>query len=318
MIRERQKRILVVDDEHEIRKIVKLTLESIEGKPYRVVIAADGKEALDVVEDFSPDLILLDILMPLMNGTDVLKRLRSNFKTSHIPIIFLTAKREVNEIVEGLSEGAVDYITKPFDTKELRARVESTLEKCTSWRTVSPLTGLPGNVAIEKETRMRLATDPEFSWIYVDIDNFKNYNDHYGFIQGDEVITFVAQLLVEALEKCGDGTDFVGHVGGDDFIIISAQDHVQPVTDYIIDGLRRESHRFFPESDRKRGFYQHTTRNNVGARIRTELCVTMAVVNNEKGKFTHPAQLSTIAAQVKEYGKNHEGSIVVPDRRRSQ
>ncbi len=315
MIREQQKRILVVDDEHEIRKIVKLTLENVEGKPYRVAIASDGKEALDLVEDFAPDLILLDILMPRMNGTDLLKRLRSSFKTSHIPIIFLTAKREVDEIVEGLAEGAVDYITKPFDTRELRARVESTLEKCTSWRTVSPLTGLPGNVAIEKETRMRLRTDPEFSWVYVDIDDFKNYNDHYGFLQGDRVIKFVAQLLVDALEKRGDGTDFVGHVGGDDFIIICARDHVGPITDYIIESLKKESHRFFPQSDLRRGFYQHTTRNNVGARVRTELFVTMARVDNEKGRYNHPAQLSTIAAQVKEYGKGQEGSIVVSDRR---
>ncbi|MFQ6103930.1 MAG: response regulator [Candidatus Glassbacteria bacterium] len=307
------KRILVVDDEPHIGKIIKLNLESA---GYIIQIATNGREALNQVEKFSPDLILLDIMMPGMNGYDVLSHLRTRFKTSHIPIIFLTAKREINEKVTGLMLGADDYITKPFVTKELLARVNNILIKSSSLRTLSPLTGLPGNVSIQRETSKRLKEDKQHAWIYVDIDNFKHYNDHYGFIQGDEVIKFVANLLVEALEEKGSGTDFLGHVGGDDFLIITSEEKIAPVTDYIIDEIKKDSYRFFPPEDLKIGYYEHQTRNNVRARVPTELCLTMAVITNEKKEFDHPAQLSTVAAQVKEWGKSIEGSIVVYNRRR--
>ncbi len=308
-----QRKILVVDDDPQIRKVVKLTLISA---GYNVHIATGGREAICQVKEFAPDLILLDIMMPGMDGYEVMKHLRSRFKTSHIPIIFLSAKREVDERVEGLMLGADDYITKPFEYKELRARVNNILIKSLSLRTLSPLTGLPGSVSIQKETAKRIREKKYYTWIYVDIDNFKNYNDHYGFIQGDEVIKLVADTLVEALEEKGNGTDFLGHVGGDDFLIITSDDKVVPITDFIIARIKDRSRAVFPPGDVGVGYYVHQMRNNVKARIPTELHLTIAVIANEDKEFDHPAMLSSVAAQVKEYGKSIEGSCVVYNRRR--
>jgi diguanylate cyclase (GGDEF)-like protein len=308
-----QKKILVVDDERHIGKIVKMTLENA---GFLVKTATNGKEAIVLVAEFSPDLILLDIMMPGMNGYDVLNKLRSRFKTSHIPIIYLSAKRELDEKVEGLELGADDYITKPFVSKELLARVNNVLIKSSSLRNLSPLTGLPGSVSIQKETTRRIEEKKQYAWVYVDIDDFKHYNDRYGFMKGDEVIKLIADLLVEALEEKGNPSDFLGHVGGDDFIIITTEKRVVPITDYIISGLKHRSAQVFPSRDTKLGYYVSLTRNNVRARIPTELCLTMAVITNEDDEFDHPAKLSSVAAQVKEYGKSIDGSVVVYNRRR--
>jgi len=310
---ESKKKILVVDDDPQIRKIVKLTLSS---PGIEVKLAGSGKEAISVVDGFLPDIILLDIMMPGMNGYEVHQHLKSRFKTRHIPVIFLTARREVDEKVNGLKLGVDDYITKPFVSKELRARVNNVLAKSRDLRTLSPLTGLPGSVAIHKETTKRINEKKAHVWIYVDIDNFKKYNDHYGFIQGDEVIKLVADLLVDAIVNEGDGTEFLGHVGGDDFLIISTREFVDPITRYIKKNIELRSPKVFPKQDRDVGFYVQKKRNNVTDRVPTELYLTMAVITNEENEFTHPAQLSSVAAQVKEYGKSLKGSVIVYNRRR--
>jgi len=311
---EKKKKILVVDDDPQIRKIVKLTLSSPD---IDVRLAASGTEAISMVDEYAPDLILLDIMMPGMNGYEVHDHLKSRFKTRQIPIIFLTARREVDEKVNGLNLGVDDYITKPFVSRELRARVDNVLSKSTHLRTLSPLTGLPGSVAIHKETTKRIVEEKPHVWIYVDIDNFKKYNDHYGFIQGDEVIKLVADLLGDAIEQKGDGTEFLGHVGGDDFLLITTEKFVEPITEYILQNIKIRSPRVFPKEDRDVGFYVQMKRNNVTDRVPTELFLTMAVITNEDNEFNHPAQLSSVAAQVKEYGKSLDGSVVVYNRRRS-
>lgn len=305
-------KILVVDDEPLIAKLVKVAFEK---SGYVVRTASNGYEALELVKEFGPDLILLDIVMPAMDGYEVVAQLRSKFRTSQIPIVFLTMKRELEDKVKGLQTGVDDYITKPFSLEELQVRVTSTLIKNSALRTLHPLTGLPGNVAIQKETLRRMNQDSQNAWVYVDIDNFRHYNNHYGFLRGDAVIKFVADLLIEALEGKGNGSDFLGHVGGDDFLIITSDDKVRPITDYIIAGVKKGSSRFFPPEDVAAGYYEYLARNNVSTRVAAKICLTMAVLTNEGREFSHPAELSSIAAQVKEWGKSIEGSIVVFNRR---
>jgi CheY-like chemotaxis protein len=287
---------------------------AFEKAAYQVRTASNGYEALELVKEFAPDLILLDIVMPGMDGYEVLARLRSRFRTSQIPVIFLTLKKDLEDKVEGLRKGVDDYITKPFYIDELQARVTSTLIKNSALRTQHPLTGLPGNVAIQKETQRRMNEDSHV-WIYVDIDNFRHYNNHYGFLRGDAVIKFVADLLIQALEEKGEGSDFLGHVGGDDFLIITSEDKVTPITDFIIAGVQKGSPRFFDADDVTAGNYEYLARNNVRTKVPAKLSLTMAVLSNEGREFSHPAELSTIAAQVKEWGKSIEGNVVVFNRR---
>ncbi len=314
MILEEKQRILLVDDEPQLVKVIKMRLE---GAGYSVLAARTGQQALKLVKEEKPDLIILDIVMPDIDGFQICNILRSQYKTSHIPIIFLSAMRGVEDKIKGFNIGADDFLTKPFVSGELLARVNNILIKNSALKLSSPLTGLPGNVSIRKETARRIANGGQYSWIYFDLDNFKEYNDHYGFLQGDDVIHFISETLVEALEKKGNGNDFLGHIGGDDFIIISTIDKTDEITQYVLQKMEDNSHRFFRDKELRVGYYEHVRRDRQVVKVPTQLCLTVAVITSEDIKFEHPAQVSTLAAQVKEYGKSIKGPVVVYNRRKS-
>ena len=173
--------ILIVDDEPHIRRILGFLLDQ---RGYVTSQAADGVEAVEVARRERPDLILLDLMMPRMDGFEVCEALRSDFVTSQIPVIMLTAKGEVSDKVRGLEGGANDYLTKPYDNKELIARVQNMLEWSRVQRQANPLTGLPGNQAIEKRLQVAVAAREPFAFMYLDIDHFKAFNDSYGYQRG--------------------------------------------------------------------------------------------------------------------------------------
>ena len=209
----RRELVLVADDDEDIVRFVEVNLR-LEG--FEVVTAGDGKEALEQARAIIPDLVLLDIMMPEMDGFQVCQTLRATTRTKHIPVIMLTARSLSADKVVGLTSGADDYIIKPFDPIELVARVKSALRRVREMRAVNPLTQLPGNVQVQDEVAKRVATGAPFALMYVDLDNFKAFNDHYGFLRGDEAIKTLAATVEDALRSNGGG--FVGHVGGDDFV----------------------------------------------------------------------------------------------------
>src|SRR5438552_263130 len=182
--------ILVVDDDPDIARFVEVNLRSV---GYDVLVASDGEEALSRAEEVRPDLVLLDVMMPRIDGFEVAQRLRRNPRTASTSIIMLTAKALSSDKVMGLTAGADDYIIKPFDPIELLARVKTTLRRARDMRNLSPLTALPGNITIQDEIRHRIEADLQFAVLYCDLDNFKAYNDHYGFVKGDRVITATAR-----------------------------------------------------------------------------------------------------------------------------
>jgi len=314
MILEEKQRILLVDDEPHLVKVIKLRLESA---GYSVVVANLGYEALELIKEQSPDLIILDVVMPDIDGFQICHILRSQYKTSHIPIIFLSAMRGVEDKIKGFNIGCDDFLTKPFVSGELLARVQNILIKNSALKLSSPLTGLPGNVSIRRETARRIANGDVYGWLYFDLDNFKEYNDHYGFLQGDEVIQFISETLIEALEKKGNGNDFLGHIGGDDFIIITTVDKTEGITQHLLKKIEESSYRFFSDKELRLGFYEHVRRDRKRVKVPTQLHMTIAVITSEEIKFQHPAQISSLAAQVKEYGKSIQGSVVVYNRRKS-
>jgi diguanylate cyclase (GGDEF)-like protein len=314
MILEEKQRILLVDDEAHLVKVIKVRLESA---GFSVLVARSGKEALRVVSEEHPDLIILDIVMPDIDGFQICNVLRSQYRTKHIPIIFLSAMRGVEDKIKGFNIGADDFLTKPFVSGELLARVNNILIKNSALKLSSPLTGLPGNVSIREETARRIGNGGYYSWIYFDLDNFKEYNDHYGFLQGDEVIQFVSEILVEALEEKGNGNDFLGHIGGDDFIIISTIDKTEDIAQFVIQKIEENSFRFFNDKELRVGYYEHVKRDGTRSKIPTQLVITIAVINSDITKFQHPAQISSHAAQVKNYGKSIPGSVVVYNRRKT-
>src|SRR5881409_2539323 len=181
--------ILVVDDDPDIARFVEVNLRSA---GYDVAVAGDGEEALDKASEIRPDLVLLDVMMPRIDGFEVAQRLRRSPQTANTSIIMLTAKALSADKVTGLQSGADDYIIKPFDPVELLARVKGTLRRAREMRALSPLTGLPGNIRVQEEIRRRVTEEQPFALLYADLDHFKAYNDNYGFVRGDRAIQALA------------------------------------------------------------------------------------------------------------------------------
>ncbi|MFN2626460.1 MAG: response regulator, partial [Mycobacteriales bacterium] len=224
--------VLIVDDDPDITEFMQINLE-LDG--FEVRVAGDGEEALRVMNGPLPDLVLVDVMMPKVDGMELCRRLRANPRTANLPIIMVTAKTLPADKVVGLTVGADDYISKPFDTVELTARVRTTLRRNAEMRAVSPLTGLPGNHRIDAEIAARVATERAFAVCHLDLDHFKAFNDCYGFLRGDEVISAVAAALRQAAAEVAGPACFIGHIGGDDFVLVCERDQAESVCRRVID-----------------------------------------------------------------------------------
>jgi diguanylate cyclase (GGDEF)-like protein len=306
-------RILVVDDEEHIRKIVKFQLEKA---GYDIDTADDGLTALKMVEECRPDLILMDLMMPNMDGYEVTRRLKANYQTNHIPVIMVTAKAELENKLQGFEDGANDYITKPFAINELLMRVKNILQWSQLQRQANPLTGLPGNISIEREVERRLAAGSRFVFMYADIDNFKAFNDYYGYKHGDDAIKLTAEIITEAVKTHGNADDFVGHIGGDDFVIISTPVKADAVAAHVVKTFDQRVVGLFSSEDLERGYVEVVNRKGTVDRFPL-LTLTIAMVLSGKGRTEHIAHISDIASELKCYGKTLEGSVVVKERRKN-
>jgi PleD family two-component response regulator len=306
-------KILVVDDDAYMRAVLKTALAG----GYEVVEAASGEEALRIAMDQDVRLILLDLILPGMSGYDVCLQLRRNPRTCHIIIVMLTARDREEEIIEGLRIGGDDYLCKPFKTSELKARIESHLRR--QWRELqaNPLTGLPGNNEIDQILRTSIRAGLQFAVCYADINNFKTYNDRYGFTAGDRVLVFCADLLTRAIAEYGDpDNDFVGHIGGDDFIIVTAPERIETICSAVVDRFDEAVPSFYDARALARGGIE--TMDRLGNKVFSPLLtVSLAVASSDICHFSHPAQVSQATAEVKSYLKRHIGrkSSFMIDRR---
>jgi diguanylate cyclase (GGDEF)-like protein len=303
-------RILIADDEPHIREILHFALE-LEG--YEVVEAGDGAEAVRLAEQVQPDAILLDVMMPRMDGFEALTRLRASHATRHIPIIMLTAKNERMDVLEGLKDGANDYIAKPFDRDIVLQRVSNQLNWSRQQRAASPLTGLPGNLSINAEIERRIASGVPFALLQLDIDHFKAFNDQYGYTRGDEAIKTLSRILVATASR-HDATNFVGHIGGDDFVMLTTAGCAEVVGQEIIDEFNRVIPSLYDEEDRARGYIEVPNRRHQLERFPL-MSLTIALVSSENAQVSHLAQLTDIAQELKEHGKGIPGSVLVNERR---
>jgi diguanylate cyclase (GGDEF)-like protein len=305
-------RILIADDEPGIRAVLRVALE-LEG--FTVLEAHDGREAVLAAQELSPDLILLDVMMPGIDGVEVCQRLRASYTTRHIPIIMLTARTGRDDRLAGLERGANDYVTKPFDTKELVQRVNNTLEWSRQQRSASPLTGLPGNHSINAEIRRRLTIEGHFALMQVDVDHFKSFNDYYGYGRGDEAIQMVANLLTDSVSRLDPEQGFVGHIGGDDFVVLCSSERAEGVAEALLIRFNEASPGLYDAVDRDRGRIEVLNRQHESEWFPL-MSLTIALVDTERVPVTHLAQLIDIAHELKAHGKGIPGSVVVGERRR--
>ena len=306
-----QERVLVVDDDPDILQFVRVNLE-LEG--YETSTAANGRIALDAATAAPPDLVLLDVMMPEMDGLTVLRRLRSTPSTTSVPVILLTAKALAEDRVRGLNLGADDYITKPFDVEELMARVRTVLRRAQQMRDLSPLTGLPGNFRIARELEERVQGTDLFAIVHADLDNFKAFNDHYGFLRGDAVIKFTAEVLVRAASDANDPDGFVGHVGGDDFVAVLDPLVVEEFCKATIRAFDDGILDFYDTADALQGYIEVTDRR--GERHAFPIVsLSMGVATNAHRRITSEWEASAVASEMKEFAKRQPGSVYQIDRR---
>jgi len=303
--------ILVVDDDVDIATFVRINLEQ---QGYQVVTAHNGIEALSLIEERKPALAIIDWMMPGLDGLQVTRRVRSNPLTAPIPIILLTARGQAAHKVMGLDVGADDYVVKPFDTLELVARVRSTLRRNQDYRDVSPLTGLPGNNRILREITERMRSGSDYAVCHIDIDRFKSVNDAYDIARGDLFIISLSKSLHRAVTQVGPPPAFFGHVGGDDFVVVSNPDQVRLITELTVLDFQDASDALYDEQDRIRGYVEVTMRNGTVQQANlVTLSIGVALSTVRHYRDAHDA--IAVASEMKSVAKKHPGSYVALDRR---
>jgi PleD family two-component response regulator len=303
-------RILVADDDKDIARFVELNL-TLEG--FEVELVHDGEEALRRATEDPPDLIVLDVMMPNVDGVEVVRRLRAQAATAAVPIVMLTAKSLSADKVVGLTAGADDYIVKPFDTLELVARVRTTLRRTADNRAVSPLTGLPGNHRIDIEVASRAALGKPYAVCHVDLDEFKSFNDAYGFLRGDDLLLVLSSCLQQVAAEVGQPPPFVGHVGGDDFVVVCAPDQAEPMFEKLVAMFDAAVPGFYDPADLERGYLEVRDRRGE-LRQHPIVSVSVGVAIYSGGARDHRAVVAA-ASEMKGVAKTQAGSVVAVDRR---
>jgi diguanylate cyclase (GGDEF)-like protein len=306
-----KKTVLIVDDEPHVIESIRTELES---NGYRVVVSSNGKDAVDLARKVRPDLILLDILMPKLSGLEVCSRLRDDFLTSRIPIVILTVLSDTRKKVIALDGGADDFLTKPFDPEEVVARIRMIIRRTETNLGSNPLTRLPENTEIYREIEFRLKSRKKFALAYLDIDNFKAFDDKYGYEKGDKIIIETSMIVQSSIARYGNKKDFVGHIGGDDFVFITTPSKVDRICQNIIKRFDEIVPSFYTEEDRKRGFIECEDRRGNLNRFPL-LTLSLGVVTNATRKLSSHIQVAEIATEMKNFAKRFDGSTYKIDRR---
>jgi PleD family two-component response regulator len=300
--------LLFADDNEDMRLMVRALLSS---SGHEVGLVADGVEALVAVAEREPDLLILDLDMPRMSGFQVCRAVKSNPFTARIPVLMLTAEWDVEKKVEGFEAGADDYLAKPFDPRELRARVTALLRLVRREADRNPTSGLPGGRAIEEEVGRSLARDRPFAVCYIDIDNFKAFADTFGFAVADEVIRGTGAALREAVVAVGEKGDFVGHIGGDDFLVVTTPDQAAPIVDEGTRRFRDVVRHVVGDEALGRGTFSGLDRNGTPTQFPIARFST-AVLMVRPESWVSMTHLGTTAAEVKRRAKQKgPGTILV-------
>ncbi len=287
-------RILVVEDDFDISTMLRIYFT---GQGFEVGVAPRGGDALEMTRKGLPHLIVLDIMLPDMDGYSVCRYLRTTTRTSHIPIIFLTQKDERSDRIAGLELGADDYITKPFDIEELRLRVTNAIARQERENSLDPRTGLPSGRLIEEQLRRMIRTS---NWALLDcrIQHFDRFRDVYGFITGDEVLRFTSLLLGEVVDEAGTPNDFIGHPGGDNFVLITLAPHAAKIRERLKARFNAEVLTHYNFIDRERGYVMG--KDSDGKDVQVPL-MTLAVgaISAETRDFSDIREITEAAAEAR-------------------
>ncbi|MBN2303807.1 MAG: response regulator [Anaerolineae bacterium] len=286
-------RILVVEDDFDISNMLRIYFS---GQGYDVQVAPRGGDALTLTRKQLPQLIVLDIMLPDMNGYDVCRELRSTTRTSHIPIIFLTQKDERSDKIAGLELGADDYITKPFDIEELKLRVKNQIDRAERDNYTDPNSGLPSSSLIEDKLRELMRENKVWSYLDLKVVNYEAFKEVYGFVAGNEVLRFMALVMGEVLDELGTPNDFVGHAGSDNFVVITYADNAGALIRRLETRFSDEVQGHYSFIDRERGYMMKDTEQV------TLMSLAIGSVSNATRQFADIREITELAAENRRRG----------------
>lgn len=315
--------IIVADDDAGARFILEKMLTA---DGYEVICAKNGAEVFAALEREHPLLFLLDVSMPEMDGLEVCRRLKADPRLYRVPVIFLTSHDQTSDLVRGFKSGAADYIGKPIRKEEVLARVNThvrlylymlEMERLHQLALdANPSTGLPGNNSIAAAVSRAINFGGPTAILYCDLDNFKAFNDKYGFARGDEVIKFTADIIKESLEAMTDAESFLGHIGGDDFTILIASDQAEPLAQKIVQAFAAKVADFYDPEDARIG--KILAKNRQGHTQEFPLMtISIGIVDLQGRSFRHYLEVAAACAEVKEVAKHLPGNSIFFDRRQA-
>ncbi|MCK5077433.1 MAG: diguanylate cyclase, partial [Calditrichia bacterium] len=236
-------------------------------------------------------------------------------RTRNIPVVMLTASSSELDEVKCIELGADDFITKDSKKEIIQARIKNTLRKHKQAMGLNPLTGLSGNLQIDDNLKIRIEKKEKFAVGYADLDHFKEFNDLFGFKAGDGIIQLTAKIINEAIDTWGTNDDFVGHVGGDDFIFVTNPELIEKICQFIMEKAEEMFPQQYSEKIRNRGYV--VAKNRQGEVTRIELLsISVAVVTNNARYFSSPSEISSIASEVKKKAKSISGNSYYIDKRK--
>jgi diguanylate cyclase (GGDEF)-like protein len=306
-------RVLIADDQTELLYLMK---EMIEAAGFEVFTANDGAEALTAVFENNPDIIVLDYNMPRKDGLEVAEDLKNNPLFAHIPIIIVTGAGDKKTKMKGLGMGIDDYLIKPVDTEELIARIRMILKRNKQVLDTNPLSKLPGNPSIQARVEREIQKGHEFAVLYLDLNNFKAYNDTYGFEAGDRVLKATANLLVKLTIQNENSEDFIGHIGGDDYIVVTDYARSEELAKRIVTAFDEIAPSFYSKADRERGSITATDRQG-NIKSFPFLSIAIGIVHNHTRPLASFAQVSNIGTELKKGAKRTDNkSNYIMDRRK--
>lgn len=313
MVNPKGKKILLASNDINCSEIIILLLKSW---GYDQVWVKESNEAIEAVARVIPDLIIIDYSLGSKDGFKIVKSLKSNYHTAHIPVLLMIEKKNMRRDILEIEQGLDDYLPKPPDPIDLEVRIEMALRRTEHQFYANPLSRLPGSRSLEKCVNQKLDKNETFSFLYCDINNFKSFNDKYGYQRGDAVIIQTAHIITNALKQYPNVGDFVFHIGGDDFVILTTPALEADIARHIIDEFDKLIQYHYSPLDRHRGHIRIKDR-------RGKICdfdlmgISIAIVNNLHRKINSLIEFVEIAFEIKSYLKKHKKSRSLVNRRKA-
>lgn len=304
--------IYIIDNENELRDKLK---ESFKRETDEYKFKSVKTSELEVALRNIPSLIIIDEDTTDINIVEFCKSIRSNEDNSITPIIVVSSNREKEHAVDVLKTDVQYYIKKPLDEEYFFYTIKNIVGLLTKNRRISPLTGLPGNVQIQAEMKKRLLNKETFAMLYFDLDNFKAYNDVYGFANGDEIIKFTARTISKHIHQIQDSDNFIGHIGGDDFVAITGPTDYDKVCQNIILEFDKFAVDYYNEVDVERGYVEVANRRGIIEQFPLTT-ISIAVLEVDSKIYKTTLEIGEVAGQIKHRAKTVPGSTYVINKRR--